>query len=405
LIIYRGDPFVQVASIGYQNPRSISSGPAPHLHYLCLMRLLFLLALLSISDFGIAQRNIFDGFDNNDNGWPVGIADANMLTVHDGVYTVVSSNEGFFNHTFNVRGGFNQHFRIEVSVGRDSLTRSEKGAGITWGKKGDSTSMTFLVYGDGSFVFQNRVNGKLDVVSPNSFHYAYNGFGFNNIRVDRNMETNKYDFSINEQLVLSVPYVQPASDEAGIYADMGGAFQFDNFWFIEQANAITSYVPHSLSMEKRCGDGDLKYESDYGYSYCVPFGWRVDEYKETHQTVWPVGCPYVINIDYTKLAIEDSFSIAARNDWKIFSDSLDVKERVSVSFRKDTSQAGVEVYEGIYNYQQPDGNSMITYRYYVFDKKSGGFMLVECVIPPWEENLNMDFHVAAANIAETAVWE
>lgn len=396
---------MQLPGFGHKNPRSISPNRAQHLHYLCHMRLFFLFALLCICDFAIAQRNIFDGFNDNDNGWPVGIAGANMLTVHNGSYTVVSSNEGHFNHTFNITGGFEKHFRIEVSVGRDSLTRTEKGAGVIWGKKGDSTAMTFIVYGDGSFVFQNRVNGKLNVVSPNSFNYAYNGVGFNNIRAERNLETNQYDFSINEQIVLSVPYVKPASDEAGIYADMGGAFQFDNFWFIEQANTTTSYIPHSLTMDKRCGDGDLKYESDYGYSYCVPFGWRVDEYKETHQTVWPIGCPYVINIDYTRLAIEDSFSVAARNDWKIFSDSLDVMQRQSISFRKDTSQAGVEVYEGIYSYQQPDGNSMITYRYYVYNKKSGGFMLVECVIPPWEEMLNMDFWVAAANIAETAAWE
>lgn len=369
------------------------------------MRLLLLFVFIGVHNFAVAQRNIFDGFDDNENGWPVGIAEANMLTVHGGVYTVVSSNEGHFSHAFNIAGGFEKHFRIEVSVGRDSLTRAEKGVGIIWGRKGDSTAMTFLVYGDGSFVFQNRVNGKLNVVSPNSFNYAYNGFGFNNIRVERNMETNQYDFSINEQLVLSVPYVKPASDEAGIYADMGGAFQFDNFWFIEQANTTASYVPHALAIEKRCGDGDLKYQSDYGYSYCVPFGWRVDEYKETHQTVWPVGSAYVINIDYTRLAIEDSFSIAARNDWKIFSDSLDVKERGAISFHKSTSQEGVEVYEGIYNYVQLDGNSMTTYRYYVYNKSSGGFMLVECVIPPWEEMLNMEFHLAAGNIAETVRWE
>jgi len=30
----------------------------------------------------------------------------------------------------------------------------------------------FLVYGDGSFIFENRVKGKLNVVSPNAFNYA-----------------------------------------------------------------------------------------------------------------------------------------------------------------------------------------------------------------------------------------
>jgi hypothetical protein len=352
-----------------------------------------------------AQRNIFDGFDNNENGWPESMADGNAVFVKDGRYNVASKGEGYFRHAFNIKGGFEQHFRIEISVERDSTVSADNGVGIVWGRADhDSTYMAFLVYGDGSFIFENKVKGKLNVVSPNSFNYAY-GEGANSIRVERNMTSNHYDFSINEQRVLSVPYTAPLSDEAGIHLDLAGNYSLDYFWFIEQADAADAHKPAALSMNDRCGPSDLLYASDYGYSFCVPFGWRVDEYKETHQTVWPCGFPYVINIDYTKLAIEDSFRIAAYNDWKIFTDSLDVKERYTPTFARSTAQSGVQVFEGVYAYVQPDGNSMTCYRYYVYNASSGGFMLIECILPPWEETLAMQFHLAAGTIAESVKWE
>jgi hypothetical protein len=353
-----------------------------------------------------AQRNIFDGFDNNDNGWPESITDANMVYVKDGRYTIESKNDGYFRHSFNVKGGFEKHFRIEVSMRRDSGVSVDNGVGIVWGRAdNDSTYMAFLVYGDGSFVFENKVKGKLNVVSPNSFNYAYSGDDLNGIRVERNIETDQYDFSINDQLVLSVPYVAPLSDEAGIHVDLAGTYFLDYFWFIEQANTATSYVPASLAMSEECGQSALKYTSDYGYSYCVPFGWRVDEYKETHQTVWPAGFPYVVNTDYTRLAIEDSFSTAARNDFKIYSDSLHVREANGTTFTKVPSQPGVEVYAATYRYVSMEGNGTTTYRYYIYHKQSGGFMLVETIIPLWEEQLSLDFNAAAYGIAATIQWK
>lgn len=370
------------------------------------MRVLFLSILVCVCSFAFAQRNIFDGFDNNDNGWPESMTDANTVYVKDGRYSVESKGEGYFRHTFNIKGGFEKHFRIEISVERDTLVKTERGVGIVWGRADhDSTYMAFLVYGDGSFVFENKVKGKLNVVSPNSFNYAYSGDDLNGIRVERNMKTGQYDFSINEQLVLSAPYVAPLSDEAGIHLDLSGSYFLDYFWFIEASDGADAYKPASLAMSEGCGQSSLMYTSDFGYSYCVPFGWRVDEYKETHQTVWPCGFPYVVNIDYTRLAIEDSFRIAAYNDWKIFTDSLDVKESYAPTFSRATAQPGVQAFAGTYQYVQPDGNSMTCYRYYVYNAKSGGFMLIECIMPPWEEMLTMDFVLAAGTIAETVKWE
>jgi hypothetical protein len=370
------------------------------------MRPLLLCVLVLTCNLLPGQRNIFDGFDNNDNGWPESLTEANTVYVKDGRYTLESKNEGYFRHTFKITGGFEKHFRIETNIERDSGVSVDNGVGLVWGRAdNDSTYMAFLVYGDGSFIFENKVKGKLAVVSPNTFNYAYSGDGLNSIRVERNMESNQYDFSINEQLVLSVPYVAPLSDEAGIHVDLAGSYFIDYFWFIEQANTSDSYVPASLSIANSCGQSSLWYSNQYGYSYCVPFGWRVDEYKETHQSVWPCGFPYVVNTDYTRLAIEDSFVTAARNDFKIYSDSLHVRKAEGTTFAKVESQPGVEVYAATYRYVSLDGNATKTYRYYVYHKQSGGFMLVETIIPIWEENLSLDFDGAAYTIATTVRWK
>lgn len=370
------------------------------------MRQLLLFAFVFVWGYSNAQRNIFDGFDNNDNGWPESLTDGNTVYVKDGRYTVESKSEGFFRNTFKITDGFTDHFRIEINVERDSGVATDKGVGIVWGRADhDSTYLAFLVYGDGSFIFENRVKGKLSVVSPNSFNYAYSGDDLNSIRVERNMETNQYDFSINEQLVLAVPYVAPLSDEAGIHLDIAGSYFLDYFWFVEKANSTSDYVPAHLSINDACGQSALRYSNEYGFSYCVPFGWRVDEYKETHQTVWPCGFPYVVNTDYTRLAIEDSFSIAARNDFKIYSDSLDVREKEGTTFRKVASQEGTEVYAATYRYVTLEGNGTTTYRYYIYHKQSGGFMLVETIVPIWEEDLSLDFDGAAYTIATTIQWK
>lgn len=351
-----------------------------------------------------AQRNIFEGFDDNSNEWPVAVNDAGIMSVQNGMYHVSGVNEGYWQHTKTISGGFEDHFRIEVSVARDSATALSKGAGLTWGTKGDSVRMSFLIYGDGHFVFHQQVNGKTQTISPNDILFAVDAEGFNNLRVERNMKTNMYDFSINEQLVLSSPFIAPQSDEVGLYADMAGHFQFDNFWFVERADSLVSHRPHNMVMTPECGEEHLSYTSDFGFSFCVPFGWRADEYKETHCTVWPVGVPYVINLDYTKLAIEDSFGVAARNDYKIFVDSMRFVENMrKEELKRVTSHhKGVEIWGATLTYENMDaGGAFYHARYYVYNSASGGFILVECKVPIWEEMLAMEYLVMAERIARS----
>lgn len=354
-----------------------------------------------------AQRNIFDGFDDNSNNWPQAAGSTGSMTVAKGYYEISSVAEGYWQHTNTVEHGFGNHFRIEVGVSRDSGTDDSKGAGIVWGCKGDSVRMVFLLYGDGSFVFQKIRNGQSQTFAHNEITYALNDAGFNNLRVERNMETNMYDFSVNEQFILSAPFEVPASDEVGIFCDIAGTFRFDNFWFIEQANTHGSFRPHALSISKTCSDEQMFYQGDNGYSFCVPFGWRVDEYKNTHCAVWPVGLPYQVNVDYAKLAIEDSFSVAAKNDFKIFVDSAKYAyERKVTPLQTNAASKGVECWSGKFEYKNVNDQIVYTvYRCYVYCQEKGGFLLIETTIPSSEENANEIYQQVALEIARSVRWE
>lgn len=357
------------------------------------MRCLFLFIVCLFSQSMWAQRNIFDGFDDNSNGWPEAAGPAGTMTVQKGMYHIAGNSEGYWQHTHTVTGGFSDHFRIEASVARDSGVSLDKGVGLVWGVKGDSARMTFLIYGDGHFAYQHARDGKSQTFAPKDVTFAIDAEGFNNLRVERNMGTAMYDFFINEQLVLSAPFVAPASDQVGLYSDMAGSFHFDNFWFIERADSAGSHRPQPLMMSDACTD-NFYYHSENGYSFCVPFGWRVDEYKETHATIWPVGMPYVITSDYTRLAIEDSFGVAAKNDFKIFVDSMRSVQDMQAEplSRVATDKPGVEVWGATIRYTQMEGWGAVYHaRYYIYNRASGGFLLLECKIPVWEEELSLHY--------------
>lgn len=354
-----------------------------------------------------AQRNIFDGFDDNSNGWPVVSAGNSTMKVMNGFYEVSSGNEGYWYYTNTVADGFKDHFRIEVSVKRSENTAPGKGVGLTWGNKGDSIHMAFLLYGDGTFTFQKLVNGKSQVVTNKGITFNILQEDFNNLRVERNMVTGMYDFSLNEQLVLSSPFEEPLSDEVGIYCDVAGSFQFDNFWFVEKSNTVDSYRPGFMTISDSCANGDLFYQSEYGFSFCVPIGWRVDNYKETHWAVWPVGYSYQVNLDYAKLALEDSFSVAAKGDFKIFVDSTkSMTDKKITPMWKHTSTADVEVYGGTLGYTDPvDKARYNVARYYVYHKKTESFVLIEIAVPVGFEPHDPSILSVARNIAETIHWE
>jgi hypothetical protein len=299
------------------------------------------------------------------------------------------------------------HFRIEVSVKSGANNAKEKGAGITWGNKGDSVRMAFLLYGDGTFAFHKLINGKSQTVTNKGITFNILQFDFNNMRVEHNMETGMYDFSLNEQLVLSAPFEEPLSDEVGIYCDVAGTFDFDNFWFIEKANTVDSYRPGFMTMTDSCTNGDLHYQSEYGFSFCVPLGWRVDNYKETHWIVWPVGSPYQVNLDFAKLALEDSFAVAAKGDFKIFVDSTEsISDKTYTLMWKHPSAGDIEVYGGMLNYTDPaDKKNYSVARYYVYHKETESFVLIEAALPLVTDPGDPSIIAVAKNIAETMRWD
>lgn len=128
---------------------------------------------------------------------------------------------------------------------------------------------------------------------------------------------------------------------------------------------------------------------------------------KTHCAIWPVGNPYQINIDYARLAIEDSFGVAAKNDFRIFVDSAHYAFEKSVTpLTRDSAATGVECWSGWFTYTDVNDKTTYTvYRCYVYCKATGGFLLVETKIPVWEEELAMAFPSTALHIAQSIRWE
>lgn len=371
------------------------------------MRKFLLFALLLIGESMSAQRNIFDGFDDNSNNWPITGGGSGSTSVHDGYYEVNSINEGYWQYTQTVPGGMANHFRVELSVWRDSATADGKGAGITWGNKGDSARMIFVLYGDGSFVFQKIRDGKSQTVTNRAISFNIFEDDFNNLRVERNMWTGNYDFSINEQLVLSTPFEAPASSEVGIYADVAGSFRFDNFWFVENGNTDESYCPVPLTLSDACTSENLSCHHGNGFSYCVPLGWRVDNYQGTHELIWPVGSPYQIILDVANLTLEDSFGVAAKNDFRVFVDSAKYATgKMSTPMKRDSAATGVECWRGMFEYTDLRDNKKYTVvRLYVYNEELSSFILIECKTLSDDLETNKQFWSTVFVVSRSLHWD
>ncbi len=355
-----------------------------------------------------AQLNIFDPFNDNSNGWPESKDGDYLMSIRDGYYEVKSKSNGYWEFTHQIDSGLSGHFRIEVGIERVGETSPGKACGIVWGNRGDSSRLAFLIYGDGSFVFQHLANGVSTLVIPPTKHAAIRKTGNNNLRVQRNMELNVYEFSVNEQIVATSVFVKPASSEFGLYADVAGTYHFDNFWFVEQGNYLDSYKPQPLSATKSC-DGFLHFRNaDWGYSFCVPEDWRVDVFGESSIHVWAVGLSREIAIrgEFSKLAFEDSFRLAAESDFKLFIDSMKgaSRQKISPLVSLPTAPNG-EAWYATATYVSSEARGSVTViRCYVYNKKTKDFLLLQTILPSAEETLFMQYNWAMKFIVETLEW-
>jgi len=370
----------------------------------------FLFLLLQFSLNLHSQVNIFDAFNDNSNRWPLASGSAGSMKIENGHYEISSSNDGFWQFTHQVDSALTDHFRIEASVERSVGTLPGKSCGIVWGNVSDTARFAFLIYGDGSFVVQRIAQGVSSFLIPLTKSNAIHTSGYNNLRVERNIAMNEYQFSVNEQSVGSATFIAPASQEFGLYADMGGTFRFDNFWFVRNGNTSNDYQPQFLSGAKRCGYESLNFTSnDWGYSFCVPEGWRVDTYKESRVSVWQIGGANggnAIVADFSKLAIQDSFRVAANIDFKILIDSADhaYEKRPSPLVSVPTSANGEAWHAHAKYISMEDETSYTIDRYYVYNASTGAFLLFQILVPTSETKLIEDYNAVAEAMVASIVW-
>lgn len=357
-----------------------------------------------------AQINIFDSFDDNTNRWPLTVGADGSMKIENGRYEVASTNEGFWQYTHQLDSGLSTHFRIEASVERSAKTAPGKSCGIIWGTKSDTTRLAFLIYGDGSFVFQHLSDGLSKLIIPVTKHAAIRVSGYNHMRVERNVLANEYEFFVNEQLVGHAAFIAPASSEFGLYADMVGTFHFDNFWFVKDGNTDNDYQPQKLVAGGACSLEQLNYtSSDWGYSFCVPAGWRVDTYKETRVSIWQVGSnarSNVIVADFSNLAIEDSFRVAAEGDFRILIDSAHhATEKQKFPLVKILASNGSEAWHARATYTSREDQTRYSIdRYYVFNSATGAFLLFQLLVPSLETKLIESYRTATEAMIKTIVW-
>lgn len=356
------------------------------------------------------QVNIFDGFNDNTNKWPITAGPDGSMTIENGYYEVKSSGDGFWQYTHQVEAGLSSHFRIEASVERMPGTMPGKSSGIVWGTSADTARLAFLIYGDGSFVFQHLSGGVSSLIIPPTKHAAIHKTGSNNMRVERNMETGEYEFSVNEQLVGKAAFIVPSSPEFGLYADMAGTFHFDNFWFVKDGNTSEDYQPQFLIQSESCDNAQLNFHSnEWGYSFCVPAGWRVDTFKETRVSVWQVGSNNGGNVivgDFSKLAIEDSFRVAAEVDFKILIDSAHhAYEKHNLPMTPVKTSDGGEAWHASATYISKEDETHYTIdRYYVFNNATGAFILFQILVPTAETKLLDEYRRVTESMVATLVW-
>lgn len=369
-----------------------------------------LFLLLQLSSNVLAQVNIFDAFNDNSNRWPLASGVDGSMKIENGYYEISSTNDGFWQYTHQVDSALLGHFRIETSVERSVGTLPGKSCGIVWGNASDTARFAFLIYGDGSFVVQRLVKGVSTFLIAPTKSNAIHTSGYNNLRVERNMELNEYQFSVNEQLVGSKAFIAPSSQEFGLYADMGGTFHFDNFWFVRNGNTSNDYQPQFLFGVKRCGYESLNYSStDWGYSFCVPEGWRVDTYKESRVSVWQIGAANggnAIVADFSKLAIQDSFRVAAHIDFKILIDSANhaYEKHPSPLEAVPTSASGEAWHAHATYISMEDETSYTIDRYYVYNASTGAFLLFQILVPTAETKLIEEYNAVTKAMVATIVW-
>lgn len=364
---------------------------------------LFLSSILS------AQINIYDGFDDNSNGWPESKSDNHSVGVKEGVFLVEGTGQGSWLFSQRTKIDYAKYFRYELTVNQESVNSADQGSGMCWGISGDTSMIMFLIYNDGSFAVMNRVGPSSQSELVARQKHAAIKKGVNNLRVEHLLLADKYNFIINEQLVGSCAYLIPTGVEFGMISDMPGKVSFDNFWLVQDQHSRNDFSPSTLRSGP-CGEGQLRYTSTYSlYNVCLPEGWRVEETAD-FSNVWNIQNHYAasgIRITYSTIPPQLDYLTIASGDFASVVDSMPGVTEVSRS--EPQSVAGVR--EGVQAWKftctfkfQDDGVSYKVIRYYIFNKANGQFLLFQIQLPLNRPDVWMLYDQVASSMVSSISW-
>lgn len=364
---------------------------------------------LFISSIVSAQINIFDGFDDNSNGWPESKSDNHTVGVKEGVFYVESSSEGSWLFSQRTKIDYAKYFRYELTVNQVNVNSTDQGSGMCWGISGDSSMIMFLIYNDGSFAVISRISSSSQTELVKRQKHAAIKKGVNNLRVEHLQLADKYNFIINEQLAGSCAYVIPTGVEFGMICDMPGNVSFDNFWLVQDDHSREDYTPSNLRSGP-CGEGRLRYTNTYSlYSLCLPEGWRVDE-TGTFANIWTiqnhVGAAG-IRVSYSTIPPQEDYRIVAAGDFSSIVDSTDGISEVNRSEPQSVAgvREGTEAWKFSCTFKyQSDGVFYTIIRYYVFNKSTGQFLLFQIQLPVNRQDVWEKYDGVAADMISSITW-
>jgi hypothetical protein len=329
--------------------------------------------------------------------------------VSEGAFEVKSTTGGSWLFSQNTKVNFKKYFRYELTVNQVAMGSQDQGSGMSWGVRGDTSLLMFLVYNDGSFAVFNRTNAKTQTAILERQNNAAIKNGVNNLRVEYIASSEMYSFSVNEQVVGTAKYVAPAGTEFGMISDMPATVRFDNFWIVQDEHTRDDYAPASLRVGP-CAEGKLRYTNKFSlYSLCIPDGWRVDETAD-FANIWNIRNHIAgsgIRVSYSTIPPQQEYKTVAAGDFSSIIDSTDGISEVKKSDAQPISnmREGVEAWKFSCTFKYlSDGLTYTVIRYYIFNKSTGQFLLFQLQLPITGQLVWMQYDQVAEAMISSISW-
>ncbi len=175
-----------------------------------------------------SSPTIFDDtLSDNKNLWFTGDSEFASRDIANGVMTLESLSLEAASWTFHYLAelDYTQDFLIEASINKVSGSETEP-FGLIWGAEDFDDAYFFLIYGDGNFIYPQRVNGEwVNVIGRSEASSVSTGNSSNVLQVQNSGSA--LQLFVNNAVVGLGTYAQPPGKLVGIYTQDGVHIQLD----------------------------------------------------------------------------------------------------------------------------------------------------------------------------------